>query len=165
MSIEVRGFKRYYAAASPEKLELIVEAKRATLRDSLSELTALYNLKGGSSSIRCYNGIEGIKSTYEDILTILRRNDFYLAISDQQRWIGLDQDYFEKYKRRRMKLGVKTRLLLTDTPGAKEEQKRTSKLQRTGKTPSQENHPHYKPRYHPLTGYHPSTCTTDSQQL
>lgn len=61
MHIEPRGFKQVFVAESPEKLELILEAKRSSLRRMLPELSALYNLKGGESTIKYYEGMEAIK--------------------------------------------------------------------------------------------------------
>ncbi len=114
ISVEVSGFKNKYVATNPERLEAIIDAKKVALRESLSELTALYNLKGGSSSIRCYSAFEGIKSTYESVLKQIKPTDYYLAIADQEQWMNLDKNYFEDYKQRRAKLNVPTRLLLID---------------------------------------------------
>src|SRR3989338_6121463 len=52
INLEIKGFKKLYAAENPEKLETILEVKRNKLKAMLPEFAGLYNLKGGESFIK-----------------------------------------------------------------------------------------------------------------
>ena len=123
INIEIKGFKQYYVAEHPSKLKTILENKNRELKENLSSFMGLYNLKGNDSTIKYYEGEEAIKSVYEDILTSLKRNDEYLAISDTDKFQNIDNDYFDSFLKKRTKLHVHTRLLLQDSKLARERKK------------------------------------------
>ncbi len=123
MSVEVRGFKQLYATESPEKLARLVDRRREEFQKLLPEFSALHNLKGGESMIKYYEGLESVKNVYESILRDVRPHENYLVISDTQRWTSLDPKYFLDFRARRAKLNINRRLLLQDTPTAREYQK------------------------------------------
>ncbi len=123
VSVEVRGFKQLYAAESPEKLARLVDGRRDEFQKLLPEFSALYNLKGGESMIKYYEGLEAAKNIYESMLRDVRPHEDYLVISDTQRWTNLDPKYFLDFRRRRSKLNINRRLLLQDTSTAREYQK------------------------------------------
>ncbi|RMG44112.1 MAG: hypothetical protein D6719_02475 [Candidatus Dadabacteria bacterium] len=118
--VEISGFKKYFRAASPERLENLLERKRASFKSILPELKAIYNLDLSESTLRCLQGIEAIKGIYEEILERLRSSDIYWAISNPQSWQKMDSEYFENYKLRRSKKRADVRLLLQKTPAARE---------------------------------------------
>ncbi|MBI4363385.1 MAG: hypothetical protein HY545_00875 [Candidatus Doudnabacteria bacterium] len=124
INIEVKGFKKLYAAQDPEKLETMLEAKRGKLKNLLPEFSAIYNLKGGESFIRYYEGLEAVKSVYEDLIRDVKPHEDYLIVSDQEKWMSADKEYFLDFTKRRAKLPIKIRLLLQDTPDAREFQKK-----------------------------------------
>jgi HTH-type transcriptional regulator, sugar sensing transcriptional regulator len=120
MVLEIQGFKQYYAAEHPDKLDRIVDERRAKLKHALPELAALYNVRGGESFIKYYEGLEAIKSVYESLIRDIRPHQDYCIVSDIAQWVMHDQQYFTKFIERRAKLDIHTRLLLTDTPTAQE---------------------------------------------
>lgn len=122
MRVQLKGLKNLYAVESPEKLEGILEYRRISLKDQLPTLNALYSLKGGESTIKYYEGLTAIKSIYEDLLTETGPEEDYLVISDIKQWWDLDREYFTKFRERRYKARLKPRLLLTDSPAAREQQ-------------------------------------------
>lgn len=123
MRIELKGFKNLFAAESPEKLEGILEYRRTALKDQLPKLEAIYNLKGGESTIKYYEGLTAIKSIYEDLLKEVGPQEDYLVISDITQWWELDREYFSKYWERRHKARIKPRILVTDSEAAHQQQK------------------------------------------
>jgi sugar-specific transcriptional regulator TrmB len=123
MRIELKGFKNLFAAESPEKLEGILEYRRTALKSQLPKLEAIYNLKGGESTIKYYEGLAAIKSIYEDLLTEVGPQEDYLVISDIEPWWNLDREYFTKFWDRRLKARIKPRILITDSVEAREQQK------------------------------------------
>lgn len=123
MRIELKGFKNLFAAESPEKLEGMLEYRRIALKNQLPKLSALYDLKGGESTIKHYEGLPAIKSIYEDLLAEVGPQEDYLVISDMESWWELDREYFNKFWERRHKARIKPRILLTDSEAAREQQK------------------------------------------
>ncbi len=124
MKKEIRGFKTLYAPEHPEKLESTLEAKRATLLRTLPELEGLFNLKGGESSLKYYEGLRGIKNVYDDLLKDLKPHDYYFAISNIAEWQSLDEDFFLKeHVEKRIPMRLETKLLFVDSAIAQERKK------------------------------------------
>ena len=113
INAEFKGLKKKFVAENPEKLETILESKRFELKNTLPELTALYNLKGGESSIKYYEGLNGVKNAYESLLADIGINDFYYVVTDESRWRELDKEYFDDFRERRAKKVRKPILLLS----------------------------------------------------
>lgn len=124
MNIEVKGFKQLYVAESPEKLETVLEQRRAEFKNSLSEFMALYNLKGGESYIKYYEGLEAMKNVYEELLKDIQPHEDYLVVSAIEQWYKLDPDYFWDFVERRSKLPIKVRMLFTDSKESRKRMKR-----------------------------------------
>jgi sugar-specific transcriptional regulator TrmB len=117
---QTKGFKRLFAPENPEKLESVLENRKRLLRGVLPELSALYfKLESDEGFIRHYKGLSGIKRVYDQLLKELKPKDFYLVISDQQKWISRDPKYFERFKQERAKMDLSIRLILQDSPSAR----------------------------------------------
>lgn len=124
MNIELKGFKKLFVVAHPERLESILETQRNRFQQVLPELSALYNLKGGESFIKYYEGLEAVKPIYDELIKRVRPREDYCIISDQEKWYNQDPVYFEDFTKRRARLNINIRLLLIDTPMARDFQKR-----------------------------------------
>lgn len=116
VNIQVTGFKKKFVAEDPAKLESMLEVKRSRLKELLPEFSALYNLQGGESFIKFYEGIEAVKNVYEGLIRDIRPGQDYLVIGNQNQWIKLDEHYFKDFLFRRAKLPIKIRMMFTDTP-------------------------------------------------
>ncbi len=115
MKIELRGLKKYFEAENPEKIESLLERRKEDFRKNLGEFMALYNLKGGESFIKYYEGLEGIKSVYEGLLKDAEPFKDYLVLSHMEPWMALDPEYFEDFIRRRAKMNFKIRALFQNS--------------------------------------------------
>lgn len=115
MYLEVKGWKKLYVAENPEKLMSLLKQRQAEFKEVLPEFSALYKLENQGSTIKYYEGVEGVKSVYEELLKDIGPNEDYLIISDSEKWVNIDPEYFEKFLKRRAKLAetlkFKTRLL------------------------------------------------------
>lgn len=131
MNIELKGNKKLFSVENPEKLERVLESRRAAFKNHLSEFTALYNLKEREGLIKYYEGLEAIKSVYEGLITDIRPGEDYLVIADQRQWLALDEKYFMGFIQRRAKLNIKIRMLLTDSKTARDHQKIQAKFNET----------------------------------
>ncbi len=122
MNIEVQGLKKQFVAEDPEHLEGMVSLRKEILKRALPELSALYNLKGEESIIKYYHGMEGVKVVYDTILDDMKPRDDFMVITDQERFVGLDQEYFTGFIARRRKMNTTMRLLMQDSPIAHKQQ-------------------------------------------
>lgn len=120
INIELKGWKKLFVAENPEKLDSILENKRIELKDSLPELMAVYNLKGGEGFIKYYEGLEAVKSIYENILKDVNIHDDYSVVSNMDDWLKLDKKFFLDFIKRRAKLNINIRLLLQDSKVARD---------------------------------------------
>lgn len=113
--IEIKGFKKLYAAENPEKLESMINNRRELLNKTLPEFAALYNLQGGGSLIKYYEGWQASKAVFLELLKEVKPHDDYLVITDQQKWYELDPKFFQKFIEKRAKLNLKIHLLFQDS--------------------------------------------------
>lgn len=123
MAIEVKGFKKLFVPENPDKLGSVLENRKEALSKVLPEFAALYNLKGNESTIRYYEGLEGIKSAYESMIRDVRPKEDYCIISYIDPWLSADKEFFLGFTKRRAKLNINIRLLLLDSPVAREHKK------------------------------------------
>lgn len=82
MNVEIKGWKKLFAAERPEKLYSTIEARKELVRENLPEFSALYNLKGEEGFIKYHEGLESIKSVYDSLLEEIKIHEDYLVISD-----------------------------------------------------------------------------------
>ncbi len=115
MSEEIRGFKTFYRTESPEKLELILEERKAKFKNALPDFSQLYNLQGQHDVIKRFEGLLAVKTVYDDLLRNIKPHEDYLIIADQEKWLKLDEEFFSDFARRRAKLPINIRALQVDT--------------------------------------------------
>ncbi|MFH0856345.1 MAG: helix-turn-helix domain-containing protein [bacterium] len=124
VKIEVNGFKKLFVAEAPEKLEVMLELRRKKMKELLPEFMAIQNLEGAESFIKYYDGLESIKTVYEEILKEMRPHEEYLSIGNPSKWFPLDNEYFQKFRQRRAELSRKINFkichLLRDCEKARE---------------------------------------------
>lgn len=117
--VEIKGVKRRFSAENPEQVGNLLDSRKQKFKQVLPEFSALFHLKGESSTIKHYEGLELVKTVYDRILEELKPKEYYWAISDTEQWRKEDKEYFEQYLERRAKLNIDTRLLLQDSPEAR----------------------------------------------
>ncbi len=77
VSVEVRGKLKFYCPAPPEKLKSLIESMNRRLDMHLPALAAIYKKSEGRPSVKFFQGREGIKLIYEDLVDTLEKNDVY----------------------------------------------------------------------------------------
>lgn len=117
--VEIKGVKRKFSAENPEHVGNILETRKQKFKQILPEFSALFHLKGGSSTIKHYEGVESVKGVYNRILEELKPKEYYWAISDTEQWKKESREYFDRYLERRAKVNIETRLLLQDSSEAR----------------------------------------------
>ena len=83
----------------------------------------MYNLKGGESFLKYYSGLAAVKDLYNTLIEEMRPGESYDVISDSVKWFALDKKFFDDFVRRRASMNIRSRLLLQDSPVAREEKK------------------------------------------
>ncbi len=76
-----RGERTIYIAESPEKLEELIEDTRAQLAQTIPELKKTFLAKGSRVSIKYYEGKNGIRAVFADLVGTLRRGDTFYRYS------------------------------------------------------------------------------------
>lgn len=114
IKVVIEGFKKKYLAESPERLEMIIDQRRDNFLDQLPEFLSVYNLKGGESFIKYYEGEEAVKSVYEENIKNIKPNEDYMVISNAGKVFDIYGKWFDKFVERRGKLNIKIRMILQD---------------------------------------------------
>ena len=112
--VELKGFKSLYVAESPEKLESILEQRKNKLKSHLKDFMEIYNKGGGETLIKIYEGLEAVKSVYNETLQDIKPGEDYLIISNMEKVFKLDKEFFDDLRDRRAKLPIKVRALISD---------------------------------------------------
>lgn len=124
VSISERRSVRLYTPAPPERLVQYLEesVKRYTAlvgvaHNLLPELKSMYVGVGPKPKVQFFEGLEGIKTAYEDTLTSKETIRAYASIENMHKALT---DYFPEYYHRRAKKNIKIRAIFPDTPEARE---------------------------------------------
>ncbi|MAG12334.1 hypothetical protein CL630_00800 [bacterium] len=123
VSIDVKGFKKLYVAESPEKLDRIIEERHQQLHKQLPEFMSLYNLQGGESFIKYYEGKEGVKSVYESMIRDIKPGEKYMVMANASKVFDLYGKWFYNFIERRAKLNINIRMLFQDDDLARDHKK------------------------------------------
>lgn len=115
-SFEKRGVK-HYTAEDPEKLIELAKEKVRALEQALPQLRALYKTVETRPLVRFFQGKDGMKAVLEEVLKD-RQN--FMAISSADDLFTVLEDYFPKFVERRVKLKIANRVILRDSPKARE---------------------------------------------
>lgn len=124
MFTEKSGWKTFYRAAHPEKIEGIIERQKTTLAQMMPELEELYKTDGVQGFIREYHGLEAMKGIYSGILEEIEWGEDYYVIGHQEKWLKFDEKFFMDFLKKRAKFKINIKLLFQDSESARAHQKR-----------------------------------------
>lgn len=123
MNIDIAGFKKIYNAASPEQLESVIDQKRENFKKQLPDLLSLYNLKGGESFIKYYEGKEAVMSVYENILKDIKPHERYMVVANAEKVFDIYGKRFNQFVERRAKLNLDIQMIFQDSAWSREYKK------------------------------------------
>ncbi len=113
VSVLMRGRTRLYSAESPEKLKMLLQEKERMVAGVLPELLALVPTKGVKPRVRFYEGVEGVKTVFEDTLTV--SNKLLLSILSVQDLYQIPgKEFMDHYVARRVKAGIKLHVVRSE---------------------------------------------------
>lgn len=106
----------FYGAESPNKLISILDRRKDVISTILPQLLDITTQKSRRTKVKQYEGGEGLKTVFEEILETLDKESIKRidAISNQN-LLKIIPRYFPKWLDRRKTMGIYTRLLVTET--------------------------------------------------
>ncbi len=114
------GARALYTANHPSALEALAEKRRKvvianerTVKDNISPLIDLFYAHTERPGTRTLQGIDGIKSVYEDTLRVQHKEIYLLRTTADEVDLGLN--YLDDYRERRAAAGIHTYALTPDT--------------------------------------------------
>lgn len=107
----------------------IDQKDRLNVAQGLSESLKMYQAMSEGMQINYYKGIEGYKEMYEDILKS-KTKEICGWMDIESFYKEIDMDYEMEWMAKRVKKGVSARLIVQDSPMAKEFQKADPKVNR-----------------------------------
>lgn len=134
---------KYYSAVTPDRIVQFLENKSkkynefvGIARNILPELKALHKGVGLKPRVKFFDGVEGIKSAYEETLNSTETISAFASIENMHQALS---DYFPAYYHRRAAKNIKINAIFPDTPEAQERVKNnTQELRETACIPHKE---------------------------
>ncbi|EKD43466.1 MAG: transcriptional regulator, TrmB [uncultured bacterium] len=114
VNYSVNGRGRIYTAEPPDKLKYLLKDKEKQLENVLPELFSMFNVGGVKPKTRYYEGIAGVKTVFEDTLTV--KNKILcgiLSMSDLFKIPG--KEFMTDYTVRRINAGIKLKVIRSET--------------------------------------------------
>jgi HTH-type transcriptional regulator, sugar sensing transcriptional regulator len=113
-----QGWKTYYEAVNPKILYQILSVKVAELDQNYPALSSIYNSKN-QIGFQYYEGLKEIKNLYSEILNETNFRDNYRVIGNQDMWLNLDKNFFERFIQDRNSMNPNIQMLFTFSDLAK----------------------------------------------
>lgn len=121
---DVPGKVAIFRALHPTGLRDLISGQEAKLQETkagleklLPQLTSTFNLNAGKPGVKFFKGLEGAKEVAEDSLSATSEILSYIDVEAVQRLLP---KYNESYVARRADAKIKKRMILADTPFARE---------------------------------------------
>lgn len=108
VSYVVKSGVKHYEATNPQRLLSMEEERLVQLKKIVPQLESLKQTIGERPNIEMYEGKEGVKSVYEDILKTKKKIYGY---GNTKLLFDLLQYYIPNYIQRRAKLGIKFQVI------------------------------------------------------
>lgn len=114
MSFVLKGRARLYSAEPPAKLESVLKEKERKLKAIMPELLSLEVPKGNRPRVRFYEGVAGVKTVFEDTLTVGNKKLLgILSMADLYDIPG--KEYMDEYVGRRIKAGIELNVIRSES--------------------------------------------------
>ena len=126
-----KGKRRVYSAAHPEQLLEIEKIRISELQRLIPELLAIQNIAKDKPRVTFYDGVDGIKEVYADML---RDKKEIIAFEDLEHMKRvLPKSFFENFPEERARKEILFKSILRDSSVARELTKKNFRLLRDSK--------------------------------
>ncbi len=119
VSTQIKGKKQIFIAESPEQLEFFIDRqkndldqKKDELLKLLPELTTMFNMSDHKPQVRFFEGKEGLLKMHSELLK--SKTDEVVSFTSADSLIKTFPDYPKTLSSKRVKLGIKSRLIYTN---------------------------------------------------
>lgn len=109
VSQTTKGKKKLFVGEDPEKIKKDLQGKESLISEILPMLKSVYNVRGVKPRIRFYEGIEGLKETYNDTLKYTGEMLVFTS-EDVVKILGLD--WANDYMAKRTKNNLRVRAIM-----------------------------------------------------
>lgn len=114
VNFSTHGRSRVYTAEPPDKLKYLLKDKEKQLDSVLPELFSMFNVGGVKPKTKFYEGVAGVKTVFEDTLTVSNKVLCgILSMSDLFKIPG--KEFMDDYTSRRIKAGIKLKVIRSET--------------------------------------------------
>ena len=122
ISTQTKGKKQLFIAESPDQLEFVLDKesnvlkrKRDELKKILPDLASMYRSSGIQPQVRFFEDKEGLERMQADVLKSGAKEIWAIASADQI--MAVFPSHMEDYSKKRIKKGIKSRLIYTSSKG------------------------------------------------
>lgn len=119
VSIFLQKRTRHFSAEDPKKIAALAKERAMDIEDVLPQLNAIYGLAKSRPTVRFYQGQEGMKQVFKEMLT--DKKDI-LAFNSADSLFKCLGDYWPKFIQQRIKSRIVVHAILCDSPKARERQ-------------------------------------------
>lgn len=111
---------RYFSAEDPKKIIHLAQTRTRDLEKVGPQLEALYGLARERPRVRFFQGKDGMKQVFEEVLE--DKHEYLSFGSAEDLFTALD-DYYPEFVERRVREKILARVILRDSPKARERQR------------------------------------------
>jgi sugar-specific transcriptional regulator TrmB len=127
-SFVIKGRKKYFEAASPERLLEMEKQREEKIKEILPQLLELSKFTS-KLEVKIFKGTEGLKTVFEDLIASLPKE--WLVIGSSGTTIQLLPYYLAHFQKRRSKLGIITKALMINNETGRRRGEELKKLPHT----------------------------------
>ena len=110
----LKGKRKIYITEDPQNIFPLIKQKENVLHNIMGQLLSIQSHAGKKPSVRIYQGVEGIKEIYEDILS--RHCDYIEVLSSKLPDEKIRDYWGREYVERRIKKANHVRVIAPDIP-------------------------------------------------
>lgn len=115
------GKKHYFVAENPKAVLRSLKEREQRFHEALPQLMSLFNAQEKRPKVYFYQGPDEIRQLYEDTIREGKPLLNYTSIINLYQY--LEKAWVDDYIRRRVKLGIHSKIIVIDSPEAREWQK------------------------------------------
>jgi len=117
----IKSGKQYFEVSPPHKILSILKERELNMKRILPQLNALYKSVVEKPRVEFYEGKEGLKTILDDLIST---NEEILVYGSTRKQLALLNFYFPNYVKRRVKAGIRIRVITEQSPETIELSKR-----------------------------------------
>ena len=112
VSFHVKANRKHFSAADPNTLLNILEQEKREVEDIIPRLKAIEKEHLPEENATTYEGYKGVRNVYDNIIAKLKKGDEILVFGARgQDASFMAKTYFKQYTKRRIKKGIKMRMI------------------------------------------------------